>query len=386
MVETNVRVERTRKRKTWMVNAVEARHHALLLAFATWVVSIVIAFGGSGRMSALGQLVGPDFVHFYTFGHLAREGRIAQAYDWQAFHASQVTFVPESAGAIYPPVYPPHAAVIFIPFSVLSFTDALRTWSAISILLYGGIVWVAWRSARTHLPDRVLVFAAAAGFPPFWQVVMNGQITVIVLGAFLLAWLALEHNRNFLAGCALGLLAIKPQFGLPFAAIVLVRRDWRMLGGAIASVALQALIVSLTLGSEAFLGYYSMLPSIVAHADALEPKAFQSHSIRSLTRLLPAWIGVPAWLLAATLVLWKTASSWSLDAPLTVRFGLAMVASVLVSPHLLVYDAAVLVLPLIWFAAWFVQHGNVTALQQFGALTYALFFAFLAPSAALIAF
>ena len=157
-----------------------------------------------------------------------------------------------------------------------------------------------------------------------------------------------------------------------------------MLGGAIASVALQALIVWLTLGSEAFLGYYSMLPSIVAHADALEPKAFQSHSIRSLTRLLPAWIGVPAWLLAATLVLWKTASSWSLDAPLTVRFGLAMVASVLVSPHLLVYDAAVLVLPLIWFAAWFVQHGNVTALQQFGALTYALFFAFLAPSAALI--
>ena len=67
-----------------MVSAVEARHHALLLASGTWLVSLVIVFGGSGHTSVLGKLVGPDFVHFYTFGHFAREGRIAEAYDWQA--------------------------------------------------------------------------------------------------------------------------------------------------------------------------------------------------------------------------------------------------------------------------------------------------------------
>jgi len=230
----------------------------------------------------------------------------------------------------------------------------------------------------------VLVFAAAAGFPPFWQIVMNGQITIVILGACFLAWRALEHKRHFLAGCALGLLAIKPQFGLPFAIIVLVRRDWRMLGGAIASVAVQASIVWLVLGGQAFLSYYSMLPSIAAHADALEPKPFQSHSIRSLTRLLPAWAGVPAWLLVASLVLWKTARAWCEQAPIAVRFGLAMFASVLVNPHLIVYDAGILVLPLIWFATWYMQGKEAVALQTFGALLYALFIAFLVPTAALI--
>jgi len=367
-----------------MVSAVEARHHALLLAIGTWLVSLVIVLGGSGHSSVVGKLTGPDFVHFYAFSHLAREGRIAEAYDWQALHSAQVAIRPESEASIYPPVYPPQAAVLFIPFSLLSFTNALRAWSAITILSYGGIVWLAWRPARKHLTDSVLVFAAAAGFPPFWQIVMNGQITIVILGACFLAWRALESKRHFLAGCALGLLAIKPQFGLPFAIIVLARRDWHMLGGAIASVAAQASLVWLVLGSQAFLSYYSMLPSIVAHADALEPKAFQSHSIRSLTRLLPAWAGVPTWLLVAGLVLWNTARAWCAHAPIAVRFGLAMLASVLVNPHLIVYDAGILVLPLIWFATWSVQRSEAVDLQRFGALVYALFLAFLVPTAALI--
>jgi len=384
MTGTSIRVDGLRKRRPWMMSAVEARHHALLLAIGTWLVSLVIVFGSSGRTSVLGKLLGPDFVHFYTFGSLAREGRIAEAYDWQALHAAQVAIVPESAASIYPPVYPPQAAVIFMPFSLLSFTNALRAWSAITILLYVGIVWLSWRSARGHLTDRVLVFAAAVGFPPFWQIVMNGQITIVILGACFLAWYALERHRHFLAGCALGLLAVKPQFGLPFAVIVLVHRDWRMLGGAFVSVAAQASLVWLVLGGQAFIGYYSMLPSIVAHADALEPKAFQSHSIRSLTRLLPAFAGVPLWLAAASVVLWKTARAWCEHAPIAVRFGLAMLASVLVNPHLIVYDAGILVLPLIWFATWYVQRKEAVAVQTFGALVYALFLAFLVPTAALI--
>jgi hypothetical protein len=127
-----------------------------------------------------------------------------------------------------------------------------------------------------------------------------------------------------------------------------------------------------------------MLPSIVAHADALEPKAFQSHSIRSLTRLLPAWAGVPTWLVVASLVLWKTARAWCEQAPTAVRFGLAMLASVLVNPHLIVYDAGILVLPLIWFATGYVQGKDAVAIETFGALLYALFLAFLVPTAALI--
>jgi hypothetical protein len=381
-----------RPRAWWTVSAHEARQHALVLAVATWLVSIITTFGASGPTSLLGVLNAPDFVHFYTFGLLAREGRIRDAYDWQAFHAAQVRVVPESAQSVYPPVYPPQAAVVFIPFSRLTFRDAAAAWTAITILGYVLIVWVSWRRVREWLPDPVLVLAASAGFPPFWHVVMNGQVTIIILAACFLGWLALEHGLRFWAGVALGLLAIKPQFGLPFAVIVLVQRDWKMLSGAIASVGIQASIVWLVLGNDAFTGYAAMLPVISAHADELEPKPFQSHSIRAVTRLLPAVIGMPLWIGTVGVVLWKTAQAWTSTAPLAVRFGIAMLAAVLVNPHLIVYDAAILVLPLMWFGAWLVQQRTTSdesnrlplTVANYGALVYALVLAFLAPTAALI--
>jgi hypothetical protein len=367
-----------------MVSAREARQHAIVLAVATWLVSIVTTFGAPGRTSMVGVLNAPDFVHFYSFGWLAREGRIREAYDWQTLHATQVALVPESAQSIYPPVYPPQAAVLFIPFSTLSFSSAVAAWTLITVIVYCLIVWRAWNAVRGLLPDRLLVLAAAVGFPPFWQVVMNGQVTIVILTALFLAWLALERRQSFLAGAALGLLAVKPQFGLPFAAIVLVRRDWPMLAGALVCIGVQALVVWWVLGAAAFSGYAAMLPTISAHADELEARPFQSHSVRAVTRLLPDPLGVPLWFLVTGWVLWSTARVWLTPEPLKVRFGLAVLAAVLVNPHLIVYDAAVLVLPLIWFPAWLVGRRVPGEIQKFGALVYGLVVTFMAPTAAVV--
>jgi hypothetical protein len=92
------------------------------------------------------------------------------------------------------------------------------------------------------------------------------------------------------------------------------------------------------------------------------------------------------------MVLWKTATAWTTTAPLTVRFGLVMLAAVLVNPHLIVYDAAILVLPLMWFGAWMVQlrtpndspRGSAFTVEKYAALIYALVLAFMAPTAVLI--
>src|SRR6185436_19055101 len=112
---------------------------------------------------------------------------------------------------------------------------------------YAIVVGVAWAPVSAQLPDPLFLAAAAAAFPPFWQLVLHGQTTVIVLIAFFLGWLAMEKDRPFLAGCAFGLMAVKPQFGLPLAVVVLARRDWPMLLGAVASVMVQASIVYLLL-------------------------------------------------------------------------------------------------------------------------------------------
>jgi hypothetical protein len=83
------------------------------------------------------------------------------------------------------------------------------------------------------------VLAAAAAFPPFWSLVLYGQITILILRHS--GWLAgARTGRHYLAGVAFGLLALKPQFGIPLAAIVVACGEWRMLAGAVTSVVAQA--------------------------------------------------------------------------------------------------------------------------------------------------
>jgi len=373
--------ERLRSR-WWPISARKARIHATLAAIALWLVSIVVTLGGAGEKNLAGVVNAPDFVQFYTLGRLADEGRAAAAYDFRAFHDAQAALVPQSRDLIYPPVYPPQVAIAFMPLSRLPYVTALRTWTAITIILYALIVGLTWWRCRERLPDAALVAAAAAAFPPFFQTVIYGQITILILASCFLAWRALERGHHVAAGLALGLLAIKPQFGPVFAVIVLMRRDWRMLTGAIAAIGVQVLLVWVVLGPPVFGDYWSVLQTVAAHADALEAKPFQSHSVRALTHLLGEPVGMGLWLAVSAGVLWKAGRVWCSSAPLTVRFGVAILASVLVNPHLIIYDAAILVLPLIWFGAALLEHSDEST-QRYAVVLYGLFLTLFIPTAAL---
>jgi hypothetical protein len=292
--------------------------------------------------------------------------------------------VPESDPELYPPVYPPHVALWFAPFSVFSFGGATVLWSLLTISVFAIIVRSAWRPVAEYLHDRWFVCAAAAAFPPFWSLILHGQATILVLAAFWAAWLALERHRRFLAGLALGLLLIKPQCAIPLVVLVVACGEWAMLAGAITSIAVQVSAVLVLLGWPVVKAYGAFLPIIVQTADLLEPKPFQSHSLRALTRLAPAWIGLPLWAVLCAIVLAFTIRVWKSGAPMRVRFGTVILASVLVNPHLIVYDATVLALPLLWFSAYVLAHNRPRHQATFWASVYWLFVAFLAPSAAAI--
>ncbi len=202
-----------------------------------WILAAVVGFTGTSDRGIAGPLKGADFVQYYTLGHLAVSHQIAARYDAALLHEAQVDLIPESRHEIYPPVYSPQTAVMFAPVSGLSYQHALLIWCLLTIVGYALIVWSVWKPVAHLLPDRTFFIAAAAAFPPFWSLVLHGQVTVILLAAFWAGWLALERQRPWLAGLAFGLLAIKPQFGIPLAVIVLVCGEWAMLAGALSSVA-----------------------------------------------------------------------------------------------------------------------------------------------------
>jgi hypothetical protein len=325
-------------------------------------------------------LRGADFVHFYTLGHLACAEHSSAMYDMAALHEAQVALVPDSGTFRYPPVYPPQVPVLFAPISGWSFQTALLGWSVLTIAGYGLIVWSAWRPVSARLPDRKLLIVAAAAFPPFWMLVLYGQITILLLAAFWAGWVALERRHHVLAGAAFGLLAIKPQFAIPLAVVVLARRDWAMLWGAVASVGLQSAAAWVMLGPEAFRGFASTLAFTLNNVDLLESKPIFSHSLRTLTRLVPNWIGIPLWIVGAVIVLWYTTRVWKSDAPIRVRVGTVILASVLVNPHVIIYDATVLALPLIWFAAYMQEEERDGSATNFWKTVCWLFLALLIPT------
>ena len=372
------------RRLRWPRSARQAKGHAVVLAVILWIMAAVVGFTGGSDRGIAGPLKGADFVQYYTLGHLASAHQIETMYDPALYHQAQVDLIPESSREIYPPVYPPQVAVLFALVTGLSYQGALFIWCLLTIGGYALIVRSAWKPVADFLPDRAFVIAAAAAFPPFWSLILHGQVTLIVLAAFWAGWLALERHRPWLAGFAFGLLAIKPQLGIPLAVVVLACGEWAMLAGAVSSVFAQAAAVWLTLGAGAFTAFAGYLPTMIAYADFLEAKPFLSHSLRAVTRFVPNWIGVPLWAIVSAIVLWYTVRAWRSQAPLRVRLGVVVLAAALVNPHMIIYDLTVLALPVVWFGAYMQEPARRTHASAYWMLVYWLFVTTFMPTAAAI--
>jgi hypothetical protein len=94
--------------------------------------------------------------------------------------------------------------------------------------------------------------------------------------------------------------------------------------------------------------YGSTLARVARTAADAELKPHMQHSLRVLvdvasTRYAPQLLLVPT-----VAVLYLLARSWRRTEDARLRMGTLVIGSVLVNPHLYVYDASVLVLPALW--------------------------------------
>jgi hypothetical protein len=285
-------------------------------------------------------------------GAAVRQDPAAPLYDVDRLHAVQVALVAESDPELYLPVYPPPSWLIFVPLTIFPYPAAATLWTIALIAGYAWIVRAVWRSERDALPDGRFVAYAAAAFPPFWNLVVNGQNTIVPLVAFYLAWRALVHDRRFLSGVALGLLFLKPTFGLALAAIVFAGREWAMLAGLAVMAALQTALVGATVGLPSIQDYAAFMWQVASVEHLVEPDPFELHSLRAIAKLAPASLATAIWVAASAMVVERTWRVWRSGASPAVKMALLVTASVLVSPHLFAYDASVLILPGLWLGAW----------------------------------
>lgn len=326
----------------WHISNREMAAHARVLGIIGWLTVIALAVVRLLSPGRLGPDFQPDFVHFYTIGHLAYTGDTEQLYDGASLYARQIALVPESDnGLSYRPVYSPLVAAGFALLSRLPWFSAWAVWGLFSLSAY----LLTVRAVHGRVSD-VLPYVMA--FPPIWELIATGQTGIVPFLGFAWAWFGLDRHRPFVAGIALSLLALKPQHGLMLAAILPLCRQWRVIGGAFAGLALQIAGAVAVAGQAVTRTYVRTVADVAMTAAQAEPKLFLQHSLRSVTSILPGRVGVVAYLMLSLLAIGAVWRVWLASHDWRVRMSAAVLGSCLINPHFFVYDAIVLVLPAIW--------------------------------------
>lgn len=363
---------------TSWINRRRLRAHGTILALCLWS-----AYGWNvatpGLRDRNGNVKGTDFSHLYTLGSVGLAHRAVDLYDADAQAELTARRVPAAAGIRYIPMYPPQVSIFFAPLAALPYGAALVIWLVLSAVVYGLCCYTLWLACPRLRNERWTVLLLAIAFPGFFQLMVWGQTSAIALACFTAAFFLLRDERSFLAGLALGCLIFKPQLGIAAALVFAYTRAWRVIAGGILSAGAQLAVPALYYGAEALRAWMRAISSVVYNVPLLEPRPYQTHNLRIFWSMLIPGRTLPfaLYVLSAFVILGLTAAVWSHRPalPLALRYSSLLLASVLVAPHLIVYDLAILAPVFLLLSDWVIA-------QRPGSASYmkvALYLGYLAP-------
>lgn len=299
-------------------------------------------------MASPEQRTGSDFIAFYSAGRIVREEGFSQVYNIQAQHQIQQRVVgfPLRADQVLLYNHLPFLLPILALVAVSDYLLAFLVWQSILIALIAGALIIVFRfSPGLAAPEK---WAAALFFPLFFSL-LNGQDSAVALFA-LAAWMFfLIRQQDFLAGLALSLLAVRPQWAILFCIPFLFHRRAVGAGALTGAVALALLSVGLLgwQGVQNFLqivsisaggAWYGMKENAMFNLLGILARAFPTNLPQA--RLI-AWAAT-IFLGVASVFLWRSPKISFLD-----KISWQMVAACFVSPHLHFHDLSILIFPLL---------------------------------------
>jgi hypothetical protein len=210
-------------------------------ALGVFLLTIVIGnhFVSSDK-SVTREMLGHDFLAFYTAGSFVRQGRTRELYHLDSvkdFEQVTAHAAGLEVGKSFGPWWnPPFYALVFEPLAALPYGRALDVWRWISLAAVAGAIgmlcWVVYRaSLSTCWQQWMLVPLLVVVSMPLIQALSHGQNTftsLLLLTSAVVLW---RSQRKFLAGCLCGLLFYKPQLGAVVAAVMVLDLGWAALGG-----------------------------------------------------------------------------------------------------------------------------------------------------------
>lgn len=356
---------------------------AYLCGGTVWLLWLGMLAAGDGSFDVIGQLVGSDHLAFYTAARLIREGQAGEIYNFGFTGEYQASLFPSGKwNALEAYRNPPFYAVLYVPTAGLPYAVSAWIWTGVSVLAYlFGI--------RLLKPAGYWQIAAlGATFLPVYAVVSYGQNTLLSFLVFAGVYrLLASRDREgaapssvddsvpkqaigvvdsplpggrgsqvpiFLAGLLAGLLAFKPTLliGLVVWGLLDFRRLWP------AAVGVAVTVVVLVGGSYAIVpeAWTAFLATFRTNATFDSFQMWKMHNPRAFWRLLlPGTAPLPTILtllstavgLAAFVRVW-----WGNRGAVTIPFAASVLLTLWASPHTMLYEWALAVIPavLLWEA------------------------------------
>jgi len=317
------------------------------IIFVTYLVVLGFLYlTGSGLLDGRGDPIGGDFSLYWVASSLALKGEPVEVYQ-----PSRILAAEEKVFGVAIPLtwqqQPPTYLLLVLPLALLPYLISLGLWLSSTL---AGFILVLRRIA-----PHPLVIGLALAFPGTFQNLIHGQngfLSALLLGGGLLVL----DQAPLAAGLLFGLLSYKPHFAVLVPLALLAGRRWRaLLSMAIVSGGL-LLASLLVLGPDVWAAYLHHLPATLQVLETGRLAGNMAITHDKVTSLLGAVLlagGAPwlAQILQAALMLATAglvAWVWSRKASPAVRSAVLVLGVLLFTPYELIYDLAILALPLAW--------------------------------------
>ncbi len=307
---------------------------AFCVAHAVYLIDSFVH--GTWLIDTFGHGIATDFVNVWAAGRLVLDGQPAAAYDWSVHKAMEDAATGAVSDEYFAGLYPPTFLLVAAPLALLPYAAAWLAWMAAS--------FSAFAAALRAITGSRFAPALAFAFPPALAniaVGQNGFLTAALIGGAL----SLLERQPVAAGCLLGLLTYKPQFGILFPLVLAASWRWRaIIAAAGMSVALAAASLILS-GPASWEGLVDVMPRFsddILHGGHTDWSKLQSMfslvlALGGGTRVAWALQGMLSATTATTLcVLWRS------RAPFDLKAAALAIGTVLATPYCYMYDQVIL--------------------------------------------
>jgi hypothetical protein len=290
-----------------------------------------------------------DLRPFYSSGTIVRTGHASQLYVYDYQRQVQNAVVSQREGAL-PFLYPPFAALLFVPLSLLSYRHAFFTLLLLNLILLGAtgrllhpLLPVVRDRSRFILPTLYGCFFFVS------VALMQGQISFLLLFILAGAWVLLHLQRPLLAGLLISCVLMKFQLALPMFALFIFWRQWRVVYGFLCGTLVLGLISFAIVGWAGLLSYRDSLIGIATQGAANAVVAKQRYGMfpADMPNLHGLFYGLSHgahWGQALNIVFCCVAIAFAMCQRASLL--VAVPAAMLVSYHMQPHDLTLLLLPL----------------------------------------